>query len=270
MTISQQHPSTEERVRQLVTAGLDIPQALIDQILAEGDAAVEPLGEVMLDEALWNEKSPKGRGPIHAMHLLGGIKSLRAMPYFEKLLVPDRKTEWITEDMPAILAAHGPGAMESLRRIASNRKADVYNRSAAVRALGLIAYRHPECKPEVVGFLRGFFGESAEEDYEFLCLIYDDLAGLRDPEAMADLRKAKEKGLFDECPFALESMEESYASNEVSATISHDDTDPMDYFSPALSVLSQEPVRRSEPKPSRNQPCPCGSGRKYKKCCGSR
>jgi preprotein translocase subunit SecA len=28
------------------------------------------------------------------------------------------------------------------------------------------------------------------------------------------------------------------------------------------------PVRRSEPKVSRNDPCPCGSGKKYKKCCG--
>lgn len=28
-----------------------------------------------------------------------------------------------------------------------------------------------------------------------------------------------------------------------------------------------EPVR-AEPKPGRNDPCPCGSGKKYKKCCG--
>ncbi len=28
-----------------------------------------------------------------------------------------------------------------------------------------------------------------------------------------------------------------------------------------------EPVRRTEPQPSRNAGCPCGSGKKYKKCC---
>ena len=27
--------------------------------------------------------------------------------------------------------------------------------------------------------------------------------------------------------------------------------------------------RRSNPKVGRNDPCPCGSGEKYKKCCGS-
>jgi preprotein translocase subunit SecA len=30
-----------------------------------------------------------------------------------------------------------------------------------------------------------------------------------------------------------------------------------------------EPVQREEPKVGRNDPCPCGSGKKYKKCCGA-
>jgi uncharacterized protein YecA (UPF0149 family) len=28
-------------------------------------------------------------------------------------------------------------------------------------------------------------------------------------------------------------------------------------------------VRRNEPKVGRNDPCPCGSGKKYKKCHGA-
>ena len=30
----------------------------------------------------------------------------------------------------------------------------------------------------------------------------------------------------------------------------------------------QETVRRDQPKVGRNDPCPCGSGKKYKHCCG--
>jgi len=30
-----------------------------------------------------------------------------------------------------------------------------------------------------------------------------------------------------------------------------------------------ETVKRNTPKVGRNDPCPCGSGRKYKKCCGA-
>lgn len=29
-----------------------------------------------------------------------------------------------------------------------------------------------------------------------------------------------------------------------------------------------EPVRRPSPKVGRNEPCPCGSGKKFKNCCG--
>ena len=32
-------------------------------------------------------------------------------------------------------------------------------------------------------------------------------------------------------------------------------------------MLPTLPLERSEPKVGRNDPCPCGSGKKYKKCC---
>ena len=32
--------------------------------------------------------------------------------------------------------------------------------------------------------------------------------------------------------------------------------------------LANAPVRRASPKVGRNDPCPCGSGRKFKHCCG--
>jgi len=33
------------------------------------------------------------------------------------------------------------------------------------------------------------------------------------------------------------------------------------------NTASSQPVRHSEPRVGRNDPCPCGSGKKYKKCC---
>ncbi|MBU8869835.1 MAG: SEC-C domain-containing protein [Gemmatimonadales bacterium] len=40
--------------------------------------------------------------------------------------------------------------------------------------------------------------------------------------------------------------------------------------SPASTEVSgRRPVQREEPKVGRNDPCPCGSGKKYKRCCGS-
>jgi len=33
-------------------------------------------------------------------------------------------------------------------------------------------------------------------------------------------------------------------------------------------VIGRDPYRRDEPKTGRNDPCTCGSGKKFKKCCG--
>ena len=33
-------------------------------------------------------------------------------------------------------------------------------------------------------------------------------------------------------------------------------------------LVGEKPIVREEPKIGRNDPCPCGSGKKYKKCCG--
>jgi preprotein translocase subunit SecA len=38
---------------------------------------------------------------------------------------------------------------------------------------------------------------------------------------------------------------------------------------PAVPTQKLQPVHRATPKVGRNEPCPCGSGKKYKKCCGA-
>jgi len=45
---------------------------------------------------------------------------------------------------------------------------------------------------------------------------------------------------------------------------------PMSRMSPRReNAVTQETYRRKDAKVGRNDPCPCGSGKKYKKCCGS-
>jgi uncharacterized protein len=47
-----------------------------------------------------------------------------------------------------------------------------------------------------------------------------------------------------------------------------------EFFKPAREAFvaqmpAERPIRRAQPKVGRNDPCPCGSGRKYKRCCGN-
>lgn len=39
------------------------------------------------------------------------------------------------------------------------------------------------------------------------------------------------------------------------------------YISDILSNSPIAPSKRDKPKTGRNDPCPCGSNKKYKKCC---
>jgi preprotein translocase subunit SecA len=43
---------------------------------------------------------------------------------------------------------------------------------------------------------------------------------------------------------------------------------PSDVVSEAAAALEKAKPIRSGPKVGRNDPCPCGSGKKYKQCCG--
>ncbi|SMP68902.1 preprotein translocase subunit SecA [Desulfonatronum lacustre] len=43
----------------------------------------------------------------------------------------------------------------------------------------------------------------------------------------------------------------------------------LQYSGSEQQAQAKQPVRRDQPKVGRNDPCPCGSGKKHKKCCGA-
>jgi SWIM/SEC-C metal-binding protein len=46
------------------------------------------------------------------------------------------------------------------------------------------------------------------------------------------------------------------------------ETDKPEDISDVERLLNPQMPKRQENKASRNDPCPCGSGKKYKQCCG--
>lgn len=44
--------------------------------------------------------------------------------------------------------------------------------------------------------------------------------------------------------------------------------DELEDFMLQQEIKKREPYVKTEPEIGRNDPCPCGSGKKYKKCCG--
>ncbi|MFW5489833.1 MAG: preprotein translocase subunit SecA [Desulfovibrio sp.] len=48
----------------------------------------------------------------------------------------------------------------------------------------------------------------------------------------------------------------------------HEENKDLQYAGGDAEAVKQQTVKRDQPKVGRNDPCPCGSGKKYKKCCG--
>jgi hypothetical protein len=65
----------------------------------------------------------------------------------------------------------------------------------------------------------------------------------------------------------LEPVEDDDDEDEAGWDSEYDD-DAIGRLPPPAEVLT--PIRREAPKVGRNDPCPCGSGKKYKKCCMSK
>lgn len=110
-----------------------------------------------------------------------------------------------------------------------------------------------------IGFLRGIDAQ------------VDEWIGLDDDPDLADWLE----------PFELLAQERDLASDEVVAPIEGERQavveDMIDsafafyhHYEPARSrATAPATIRRGAPAPGRNEPCPCGSGRKYKRCCGA-
>jgi uncharacterized protein YecA (UPF0149 family) len=147
-----------------------------------------------------------------------------------------------------------------------------------------------------------------ESESEFITALVTILADLAPREAMAEIEEAFQRDLVDEFLIGLDDVKQcanqtdaemlvelrrrsrdkltdTIAELEDWASFSEDESDPSDTGLPPLAdrmaespYLSAAPlfnqsdstVRVTTPRIGRNDPCPCGSGKKFKKCCGAR
>jgi len=78
------------------------------------------------------------------------------------------------------------------------------------------------------------------------------------------------KGVFSSLPKKMEHKEFTGLSREVNRKVQamgQGDTEEGQEDG-VVAPEKAAPVRNEGPKVGRNDPCPCGSGKKYKKCCG--
>lgn len=99
------------------------------------------------------------------------------------------------------------------------------------------------------------------DEYPELAAPFDRLGT---DEGRAEIRDASEVELWSKLLLpALVAIHELWLDVRMFPAEVDEEDDFADFDTPA------EPYVRPEPKVGRNDPCPCGSGKKFKKCCGA-
>jgi len=254
----------------------------VRQLLTHGAAAVPPLLHLLLRPGAWEtEGKPEAwaHAPMHALHLLGALGDPAAAPALIDAVIEQELGDFLTETVAGVLGNLGPGAVVPLKTALFERKIEEpYARLALARGLVEIALRHPEqraaVKEAVLRVVR------SEEDDGCLGSFLGDAVLFDDPEVQAAIDEA----------FAQERVDTWSMSPEKIKTLRQRGSwwqrarplnEPLSYFewhqgtgpspstkvAPTLASAAAAPVKQA--KVGRNDPCPCGSGKKFKKCCAS-
>ena len=190
------------------------------------------------------------------------------------------------EDIALALAKVGDGALEGLQGMLEDVDEDPDVRVQSVVALSYLAYLHPEMRDGVVKAFRSILAHEVEDDPEVYEWVIHGLGELRAAEASQDaIRKPFERGWMEESELTLE---DALKGGDGWVTVEDAEEDLLDRYRYVDEMWDEdwaeipdkgpdcfggdlleprEPVRVGE-KVGRNDPCPCGSGKKFKRCCG--
>jgi hypothetical protein len=222
--------------------------------------------------------------PVHAWRILGQLKADEAIsPALKVLTYYSYDDEFVGEELPEVLASIGPPAVPALVDYLADILNPVFARVAAAQSLKNICERHAEVSQACIDGLHSGLKQYIVNDDTLNAFLVNDLVELRVVDSLATIREAYQSCAVDAQVFGdLEDMEVELGVREARST----PRQRYGLFAGMDSVLgsiadseratalrdSKEgpvaiPPRPQAEKIGRNEPCPCGSGKKYKKCC---
>jgi hypothetical protein len=179
-----------------------------------------------------------------------------------------------------ILAAVCDGDLEPIKALVVDRGANEYGRGAGVAALALLAAWAEVPHESVVTAFLWLAREGLErEPSRVWNSLAVESANIEALSLFPDLRRAYADGLIDPRsmhPSELDEVEAASRGSVLEAT--RERWPPIDdvveetawwarYRRSPEPRVAAEPYQPA-PKIGRNEPCHCGSGKKFKKCCG--
>ena len=205
-----------------------------------------------LSDAVW--------APVWAWLLLGELKPPGTTELLLALLNRLEMKEGddaASEVLPKVFGRIGHEVAPALTAVLRDESRPISPRWAAVSGLANIAVAWPEARSEVVGILTAQLEEQAVWDAGVNGMIVDALIQLDAVESAAAIERAFQAKRVDE------TITGDWDDVQVELGLKE-----APEFVPGIGLYGSLPVRREGPKVGRNDPCPCGSGKKFKKCCG--
>lgn len=230
-----------------------------------------------------------GSLPLYATFLLAQFREKRAYRQLVKLAgATEEQLDYLiggtlTESFDRVLASVYDGDLGPLQGLIEREGVYEFVKSAALRTLFVLFRNGAISRETLVGYFRELYEGRLPRHPDFawneLCIV---TAQIPAPELLEEMRKAYADELAHPGVAGLEELEKEMSGQmkpfPVKATYIEDAAKEMSwwacfnpepsrprYFDPPL--FAPQPLRVT--KIGRNEPCTCGSGKKYKKCCGA-
>jgi hypothetical protein len=282
-----------------------LPQEVVDEVVRRGQPMAARLKQHLETSHNWSDtvEEEDWWGLLHAIFMLGqmtGEDATQGLLHAIKRMHSERDDDlwdWVGGYWPALFRNKRTEASQALQAIASDRTLDWYPRSTAQECL--LEAAHAEGAEALDAMLQQIAQSVADpaEDWDYrLSLANQLLAFPRDGHKQTLEQLAIEQQSEPFSHYDLDDVTEAYRNMQDKPEWERFD-DPMEFYEP-MNILSrqirwaeedekfmqdddlfedsfdfppdyhpQEPYVRTNPKIGRNDPCPCGSGKKYKKCC---
>jgi hypothetical protein len=274
-------------VKELESQDLTFPREALASAIANPDIVVPELLKILARTVENYEtflEQPNYMGHIYAMFLLAQFREKRAYPLIIQLFsMPDEipfdlTGDVVTADLRRILAGVSCGDDSPIRKLAENDSVNEYVRSAALEALLTLVAVGEKSRDEVIAYFQSLFRKKLAREFSF---VWNSLVScsidLYPNEVYEDIEQCYREDLVESFFVSMEDVEESLALGKGAAlenlkknrhyTLITDAVKDMEWWACFKPPKPPGGDKRSK-KIGRNEPCPCGSGKKYKKCCG--
>ena len=253
--------------RVLIASGKQVSPSARSQIVAQGQQAIPQLLAILRDRQLAEQDSPgEGWAPIHAVQLLGELQALEAVAPMLDLLEESDGGDYLSAEITEALPAMGPPILERMLQVQPR-----FARASQMNPINVVLAKLGVNDPRILAVLLDELKKSPD-------LGASNLSVYGDPAALPHLLRA-----FDEYRVRpTDNPIEHHALIELTAAIeelggeltpeqrakAQVADEPRRRFAELLTRLAEHPPARATARRNvgRNAPCPCGSGKKYKKC----